>query len=273
MMLFGIMRRLWTTAFRDRSSSGDETSAAESWDKWMRSGDAALAEGRLDDALESYARALSEAKKFNSRDDRFKITLTTLATAYSRNGDTVQAEHLFKWALALAEKDSGSDDVAVAGCWNNLAILRQEQGRYAEAEELFRRAITVTESALGTNHPDVAACLRNLAVLFIIQDKYAEAEQLNKRGLDIWENSVGADHGLMNFCVNLALVYGKHGKDAEAEAWYEKALLISELRAGPVDCDIATIFESYILLLQSAGREGEARHVEDRVKAIRERLR
>ena len=48
---------------------------------------------------------------------------------------------------------------------DDLAGLRQDQGRYDEAESLYRRALAILEVRLGPDHPDVATSLSNLARL------------------------------------------------------------------------------------------------------------
>ncbi|CAN0113270.1 unnamed protein product, partial [Ectocarpus sp. 12 AP-2014] len=65
----------------------------------------------------------------------------------------------------IREKALGPDHPDVASCLNNLAGLRQSQGKYDEAEPLYIRAVAIREKALGPDHPDVASCLNNLADL------------------------------------------------------------------------------------------------------------
>jgi hypothetical protein len=66
----------------------------------------------------------------------------------------VQAEPLFRRALAIREKVLGPDHPDTAQSINNLALVLYAKGDYAGAEPLLRRALAIREKALGPNHPD-----------------------------------------------------------------------------------------------------------------------
>jgi tetratricopeptide (TPR) repeat protein len=90
--------------------------------------------------------------------------LNNLAQLYGDVGRDVEAEPLYKRALAIIEKTVGLDSVDIAPELNNLAALYQRQLRYVEAEPLFKRALTIREKSLPAGHPDIGQSLNNLAL-------------------------------------------------------------------------------------------------------------
>jgi tetratricopeptide (TPR) repeat protein len=84
---------------------------------------------------------------------------------YYDQGHYVEAEPLYKRALAIDEKVLGPDHPNVAIRLNNLAWLYQEQGRNAQAEPLYKRALAIDEKALGPQHPNTRAVRENLRLM------------------------------------------------------------------------------------------------------------
>jgi len=117
-------------------------------------------------------------------------------SGYYLNGRAqyVEAEPLYRRALAIRETALGPEHPATATSLNNLAALSYNQGRYSEAEPLYRRSLAIRETALGPEHPDTAASLNNLAVLYNYQGRYPEAEPLCRRALAIREKALGTEH-------------------------------------------------------------------------------
>ena len=83
-------------------------------------------------------------------------SLNELAIGYQAQGKYVEAERLYRQALATGEKARGRDHPDVALTLIGLAMVYERQGRYAEAEGLYRRALGIREKALGKDRPDVA---------------------------------------------------------------------------------------------------------------------
>ena len=152
----------------------------------------------------------------------------------------MQAEPLYKRALAIREKTLGPDHPDTAQSLNNLAALYDSQGQYVQAEPLYRRALAVREKSLGPDHPDTAGSLNNLAGLYRIQGRYAQAEALCERALAIYEKSLGPDHPTTATSLNnLATLYLAQGQYAQAEPLLKRALAITEKSLGPDHPDTA----------------------------------
>ena len=146
-------------------------------------------------------------------------SLNNLAFLYDNQGRYVDAEPLYRRALAIAEKTLGPDHPSVAISLNNLARLFERQGLYADAEPLYKRALDINEKALGPDHPTVAISLNNLASLYKDQRRYADAEPLYKRSLAILEHALGRDHPDVGSSLNnLAALYESEGRYPDAYA-------------------------------------------------------
>jgi tetratricopeptide (TPR) repeat protein len=187
-------------------------------------------------------------------------------------GKYSEATDIAKRALAVAQRQFGSDDAKVGTVLNNLAVLYREQGRYAEAEPLVKRALAIDEKALGPDHPAVGADRNNLAELYRAQGRYSEAEPLLKRLLAITEKALGPDHPDVGTRLNnLALLYDAQGRYAEAEPLLKRALAIAEKALGPEHPDVATDLNNLAGLYRAQGRYAEAEPLYKRALAIGEK--
>ena len=180
----------------------------------------------------------------------------------------VEAEPLYRRALAIYEIALGPDHPLTATSLNNLAGIYDEQGRYGEAEPLYQRAIAISEKALGPDHANTASSLNNLAGLYHDQGRYGEAEPLYQRALAIYKKALGSDHPNTAASLNnLAGLYDSQGRYAEAEPLYQRALAICEKALGPDHPLTADCVRNYALFLRQRGRAAEAEKLEARFKA------
>ena len=110
------------------------------------------------------------------------------------------SEPLYRRALEIFEREYGHEHYEIAVNLNNLAALKQAQGRLDEAERLYCRALWIKEKLLGSEHPDVAMTLNNFAVLSKSLGRYIEAEAMYRRALAIFEQSFEATHPKVITC-------------------------------------------------------------------------
>jgi tetratricopeptide (TPR) repeat protein len=93
--------------------------------------------------------------------------LSNLAELYLYQGEYMEAERLYKQALAIDEKALPPNHPNVATTLNNLVALYYRQGKYAEAEPLLKRALAIDEKALGPDDPKVATFTEHLALTYV----------------------------------------------------------------------------------------------------------
>lgn len=151
-----------------------------------------------------------------------------------QSGQYDQAVVVANKALEVAEKELGSDHLAVAQSLGNAAVVYHAQGQYAKAESLLMRSLAILEKDLGPNHADVALNLSTLAALYQIQGQYAKAEPLFMRSLAIWDKTFMPDHpNLAKILNELADLYYVQGQYSKAEPLYIRSLAIWEKALGP----------------------------------------
>ena len=172
---------------------------------------------------------------------------------YRSQGRYMEAEAMFKQALAIVEKAGGLTHPDVSKPLSSLAQLYFDQGRYVEAEALYERALAIREAALGRYDPSVSVVLINLADLYRIQGRYAEAEPLYRRALTIHEFAFGPDHPSYGTTLNnFALVLCAQGRLAEAEPLFKRSL------ASQGWLDVAVCLNNLAGLYNAQGRYAEA---------------
>ncbi len=194
-------------------------------------------------------------------------------TAYYLNERAryVEAESLYRRALAIDEKALGPDHPGVATCLSNLAGLLRNTGRYTEAEPFIRRALAIDEKAYGPDHPDVAVDLNVLAVLLETTNRYPDAEPLYRRALAISEKALGPDHPSVAIRLNnLAQLLQDTNRLDEAEPLMRRALEIDEKSYSPDHPNVAIRLNNLAQLLQDTNRLAEAEPLMRRALAIDE---
>lgn len=173
--------------------------------------------------------AVAAAEKFGPTDPRLATSLGNLATVYTAQDRSAQAEPLLKRSLAIEEKELRRGDPRLAVTINNLALSYHYQGKYAQAEPLFSRALGILERASpGTSDPAaLPATLSNLGDTYLAQRKYSEAQASYQRSLSYAERFLGPTHpGVALSLTHLANVYLAQGKYPDAERSLKRALPI-----------------------------------------------
>lgn len=197
-----------------------------------------------------------------------------------RVGQLEKANHVFldsqqrAWEAWTQSQGPEGKNKDMADALHRFALIRAELGEHDKAEPLYQRALSLWEQALGPESEEVAGCLSNLAILYLSQERYGEAEPLFRQALAIREKVLGAEHPEVAFSLtNLASHYHAQGNDSEAERFQQRAVSSWERILGQDHPDLITHLEYDATLLRRLKRTSEARSVEERVKAIREKQR
>jgi EAL domain-containing protein (putative c-di-GMP-specific phosphodiesterase class I)/tetratricopeptide (TPR) repeat protein len=232
--------------------------------------DQAYQQGRYARAARLYAEALELAKRYGAEDRWWATTYTSLALAYSRLGQYVEAEALHRGVLELYEKAQHLEQPRMASCLSNLGALCYHQGKYTEAEAFYQRALSIQESALGPVHPEVSVDLNNLGAIRSQQRRYEEAEPLIRRALAIQEQALGSDHpDVAPTLNNLAFLYQEQGRCAEAESLLRRALTVMQSTRGPAHPETALYFNNLASFCAEQGRDEAAEPLYRQALAIR----
>jgi tetratricopeptide (TPR) repeat protein len=141
---------------------------------------------------ELYERASEFWGKFLSTEwsDHFKFDLDSPLRSFVQQlykaaflalqgGQDDRAEALYKFALVIREKLSGTERPDVADIHLDLALVYVVQGLYDRAKPLFDRALEIREKLLGTEHPNVDNIRLDLALVHVAQglDERAKTDE------------------------------------------------------------------------------------------------
>ena len=216
-----------------------------------RSGDYATA-ATHSAALLALATSQGDAVRLSQALNEHAINLRAL-------GQFEAAEALYRQALEIDAKTTGTAHPAYATHLNNLAGVVQARGRYPEAEMLFLKALEIGAKTIGTTHPDYGTNLNNLALVIKAQGRLPEAETLYRQAAEISANSIGTAHpAYATRLNNLAGVVQAQGRFPEAEMLLRKALEIDAKSVGTAHPDYATDLSNLAGVVQARGRDSEA---------------
>jgi CHAT domain-containing protein/tetratricopeptide (TPR) repeat protein len=222
----------------------------------------------IGNALEGLGRS-REAEPYYKRawaiDEQLRETeavvrdINNLADNYARQGRQVEAEAHFKLAIAIGEKNFGSNHSSLILPLNNLAVFYTRQTRFAEAEALLKRTMPLVARSDGTNSWEYATTLDNIGMAYIGQGRYTDAEKVLKQALAIDTKLFGANHWQTGKDIHLlAQTYQGMGRLAEAEDLYKRSAAIYEKTFGPSFPDVAELRSRLANLYRLRGRYAEA---------------
>jgi CHAT domain-containing protein/tetratricopeptide (TPR) repeat protein len=227
-------------------------------------------------AIREQALALVDRELGGDHPEASRI-VTELIVHYGREGVLPQLERLYKRRIATSARLPQFDDASIEEDLRALAGVYWDQGRLVEAEPLVRRALELAERRGNPIEPSVGAVRSELATLLIAQERLDEAELLLKRNLS---NSQARGRGVADSLAELAYLYARQGRDAEAEAMYKRSIdgmedVIKRLGPGtfsaPETISLALKLHSLGLLYNAQGRYAEAEKPLQRSLALIER--
>jgi len=195
-----------------------------------------------------------------------------------------EAERLFRQSQEIARKTEGP-----AGFWSleasrHLGWLAAAQGREADAEAHFLEALHDAEKGLGPEHHGVAFELLGLADFYHRHGRRTDQIAAVERILAIYEKrkidpqAAQVSHSMiLSSLGRLASLYAKEGRDAEAEALYQRVISESAEMKGPLAKSMGPslrvgAYHGYAKLLRKRGENDTAAHYEDQFEKLMKRI-
>lgn len=224
------------------------------------------AHSRFQDSLAVASKALGLLEELGLKNSvHYATTLLNVATAWRADGQTQRAIGLFeevgRMFLALGVQDA----FLVATLYNNLALAWQEAGDHAKAVQFLEAALPISRSNPGAEH-DVAVSLTNLAQSRLRLGQLAEARVALEEADQLFSGLPRPSGHHSAAIAALGELCFKEGRQAEAVAFYERALAEIEARFGR-NQPYADMLESLAVVLEgsdparSAQLSAEARQV------------
>ncbi|HEX8198428.1 MAG TPA: TonB family protein [Pyrinomonadaceae bacterium] len=129
----------------------------------------------------------------------------------------------------LALRDRIGDEQALAVAHFNLAAIYGESKHLPEAAEHLRAALPLYRKKTGEASLQVYSVLTSLARIAYAQRDLTTAAEYLKSALPVAEKLYGAEHEqTAKAHINLAAVFDKLGRDAEAETYFQRAIQIND---------------------------------------------
>jgi tetratricopeptide (TPR) repeat protein len=226
-----------------------------------------------EDAVRHYTKALALWEALGNEYQTHRITtLTSLGSAYRRQGRVTDAERVLSEAFTLVKPLAGSDpelygvvlsrwgalcgepDKArirlseaievlrrlqepnpreLALAYNALGMVDINTGHYKTGESELRRAVDLAGASVGENHPETAGYSANLALALMAEGEFNRAETLLRRARFVIESRDGTGSPqLVNILTGLISVEAALGKFGVAEDCGLKAVAILRQHAG-----------------------------------------
>jgi eukaryotic-like serine/threonine-protein kinase len=171
----------------------------------------------------------------------------------------VEAETLYRNALAVQRKEYGDRSLQLIHAMNSLADIVELQGHADEAETLLRDILAIRQAALGPNHEQVGESKAGLAEFLHRRRRFAESEVLFRQALATYNSTVGHEHALVaSGMADLAGLLTDAGRYREADQLFLNAIAMDGRLSGPKHLRAAAWRTERARLLTLSGRYREA---------------
>ena len=224
-------------------------------------GSLAYFEGKYDDSLQHYQRALADREKlYGPTDYRVGVVLDDTGITLEAMGRKDEALATHQRGVAIAEQTFGPNHPDVATSLNSLGVALHTLKRDDEALAAHRRALAIFEKAFGPDNAEVGATHSYIATVLMDTHHLDAAVDEFTRALTIEERALGPDHPNLAYDL-LGVADGElaAGKLADAIGHYERALHLREAHQSP-PVEVAEARFSLARALAQAKR--------DRVRAV-----
>ncbi len=139
---------------------------------------------------------------------------------------------------------------------NRLGLAFGKNGNYAKAIELLESALDNYLQYFEKEHPVVVTIKSNLSNYYEKSGQLDKAQQLAEESLDqTKENFSNPNHHQVGVRLsNLALIYGRQGRFAEAISLFEEAIAIDKVSIGEDNSEMAMLYSNYGSTCVAAGQ-------------------
>ena len=234
-----------------------QNGSAETWKQHMDLGKKLSARGQYTEAEDEYDAALEAVSK-SPNDGRALLSRLEQGTVAAATGHYTDAEQWDNQAVRLGIELYGKDAPELAVPYGNLAALYRDQGDYARAEEFARLAVRL----MSKQRPDVPAAqaelLGSLGGILSARGRFNEAAAVLQQSIHIAETLPEPSEILSGDWSNLAGVYARTGRRAEALALYEKAQDLCNRIGDGRDPSLFFILAGIASIKGASGRYAEA---------------
>jgi tetratricopeptide (TPR) repeat protein len=170
----------------------------------------------------------------------------------------VEAEDLFRRALAIWDEPANSNHPNALETLEGLARLVYKRGALKEAEELLRQKLTRCEQQTTPDGRELVHPLLDLAHVLRAEEKLPEAIECFKRAEDLQVQFEQGQPGLAQILEQRAILHGRLGEFSEALPLMRRALTLRKSVLPATSALIPVSMCNLASLLLQMGEWGEA---------------
>ncbi|QRK08233.1 tetratricopeptide repeat protein [Archangium violaceum] len=226
-------------------------------------GELAFVDGRFEETLERYQKALELRRRFlPSHHPDIGTSLTDMAGILGQLGRYEEAVALSRSALANLEAALGPHHPDVAYALQSLGSAEAELGRSEEALAFHQRALEIFESVYGAESHTVAVALTYVGIQKGNLGRHEEALKAHRRSLALWEKLVGPEHPDVATCLQMfGGALREAGRPGEALEVLRRSLRIRQRSLPEHDPQWGMLNQELAATLVALGRPSEALEV------------
>ena len=236
----------------------DAEQAPGDWAQLKADGDAALDSRNYGKAEKLLVRALSQARRFGSADQRLEDTLHSLVTLYLAHAQFGKAEPLIEEELRTNEKILGAEHPQVVAQAGKLAEFSLQHGSQEKADRLAKLLTTFADRKLKEEQ-SLGASFTKLENWYKRDKVYAPAQAELLKLQEETRKAMGNEN--LEFAAtfdSLAKLYLGTHKNAVAEPLLLKALALRQQSLPSNHRALAASYQNLGNLYRLQGRDGEA---------------
>lgn len=192
--------------------------------------------GRYADAATMGHKALDIVRPVLGADDPIIASILTNIASAKFQLDDVEAEKLYRRALAIQSAHFGRQSEEYAAALENLAIVIEYSGRYSESNPMFIEVLRTRIALDDGGEVRIGGTMNNLGFSLMAQRRYDEARSYLEESLAILKTKLGPSHpALLPMHMNLARIQTFSGRFVDAEKHVDRIEKITAERVGADD--------------------------------------
>ncbi|MDZ4715384.1 MAG: tetratricopeptide repeat protein [Cytophagales bacterium] len=240
---------------------------------WNKLGTVFTQAGELTKAQSAFKEAALRMEALPRRPEKEWIIMTSgLAEIELRMGNYGKSDSLY--AAVIKPYDAGTRlvDIYYSKALNNLAAVRQYQGRLSESLEIVRKSAAATRKLSGRSSLAYGIALENMALLRLrVGDLVGSKGELDSAML-IFERTLGKESmEYANGMISRGRYLQVTGDYTQAEPYFKGAREVIRKVKGDQDPSYAVVLNSLALLYQTLGNYRDAETLLLESKAIVEK--
>jgi tetratricopeptide (TPR) repeat protein len=251
------------------------------WENYFGAGMRALNAGDLAQAelLFKASRLKAELEQEAGHPNALEMRLDSnnaISVVLRAQGRSIEAEQVLREQLELLTASKQPEHhPQLSTTLHNLGLVLFDQQKFDDARKVLERAVDLRRKYDPEPQRNVAISLLSLGGTYINQGRVNQAEAVVLEARRILaeipdDKKTGDDHAaVMRSDYNLALVYAKQEKLAEAETLYKRAIGSMEKLYGANYRGLVMYLSNYANFLKSLKRNSEAKALETRVEMIK----